>query len=338
MLHFSRRVWARIAVSVVQMKSSKGNVTLTNNGLRLSVIIVSFNTRDLTLAAISSAIGQIGSDCEIIVVDNASTDDSVVRIAENFPLVTLLALPQNIGFGRANNLAAQRAKGQYILLLNPDTLVQPGAIGTMLDFAERRPEARIWGGRTLTADGRLDPRSCARRPNLWSIIAVALGLATLFPRSSLFNPEAMPGWERDHECGVDIVTGCFLMIERDTWQKLGGFDPAYFMYGEEVDLCLRAQELGARPAITPYATITHFEGASQSAAPRMAQILAGRIRYCRKHLPPWQRRLAVWFVRMGFLLRFALYSFSPCDSKGRERVEYVYGLRRHWWNGYPDHS
>lgn len=316
------------------MKGLEGNVTLTNNGLLLSVIIVSFNTRDLTLAAISSAISQIGSNCEIIVVDNASTDDSAVRIAENFPPVTLLALPQNIGFGRANNLAAQRAKGRYILLLNPDTLVQPGAIDALLDFAERRPEARIWGGRTLTADGRLDPRSCARRPDLWSIIAVALGLASLFPSSPLFNPEALPGWARDRECGVDIVTGCFLMIERDTWQELGGFDPAYFMYGEEVDLCLRAQKLGARPAITPNATIAHFEGASQPAAPRMAQILAGRVRYCRKHLPPWQRRLAVWFIRLGFLLRFSLYFLAPCDSKGRRRVQYVYRLRRLWWNGY----
>ena len=139
----------------------------SGDGLLLSLIIISFNSRDLTLGAIASVIGQMGGDGEIIVVDNASTDDSAARIAKHFPQVKLLVLRQNIGFGRANNLAAERARGRYLLLLNPDTLVQPGAIAALLDFARRRPEARIWGGRTLAADGRLNPRSCARQMLIW---------------------------------------------------------------------------------------------------------------------------------------------------------------------------
>ncbi|MBN2629252.1 MAG: glycosyltransferase family 2 protein [Rhodobacteraceae bacterium] len=306
--------------------------------LLLSVIIISFNTCDLTMGAIASVIGQIGCDAEIIVVDNASTDDSAARIGKHFPQVTLLALPDNIGFGRANNLAAEKARGRYLLLLNPDTLVQPGAIAALLDFAHRRPDARIWGGRTLAADGRLDPRSCARRPSLWSVLAVASGLAHLFSASPFCNPEAMPGWLRDDERGVDIVTGCFLMIGREDWRELGGFDPAYFMYGEEVDLCLRAQKRGAMPAICPSATIIHFGGASQPAAQRMVQILAGRIRYCRSHLPPSQGWLAIWFIRAGVVLRLWLYLLAPARSTGRIRLQQVHRLRRIWWNGYPDHD
>jgi N-acetylglucosaminyl-diphospho-decaprenol L-rhamnosyltransferase len=325
-------------LNIVQVNRPQQAGAHSGDGLLLSVIIISFNTCDLTLGAIASVIGQIGCDAEIIVVDNASTDDSAARIGKHFPQVTLLTLQYNIGFGRANNLAAERARGRYLLLLNPDTLVQPGAIAALLDFAHRRPDARIWGGRTLAADGKLDPRSCARRPSLWSVVAVALGLAHLFPASSFCNPEAMPGWSRDDERGVDIVAGCFLMIGREDWRELGGFDPAYFMYGEEVDLCMRAQRRGVMPAICPGATIIHFNGASQPAAPRMAQILAGRIRYCRSHLPPGQRRVAVWFIRAGVLQRLGLYLLAPGRSAGRRRLQDVYRLRRLWWNGYPDHS
>ncbi len=310
----------------------------SDDGPLLSLIIVSFNSGDLTLGAITSVIEQLGDNGEIIVVDNASTDDSAAQIAEYFPQVTLLALRHNIGFGRANNLAAERARGRYLLLLNPDTLVQPGAIAAVLDFAHRRPEARIWGGRTLSGDGRLNPRSCARRPNLWSVIAGALGLARLFPASPFCNPEEMPDWARDDERRVDIVIGCFMLIERQDWQELGGFDPAYFMYGEDVDLCLRALRQGARPAICPSATIVHFEGSSQPASPRMVQILAGRIRYCRDHLTPRQSRVAIWFIRAGVLLRLGLYLLVPVRSAGRSRLQHAYRLRRLWWNGYPDHS
>ncbi len=290
------------------------------------------------MGAIASVIEQVSSDCEIIVVDNASTDDSVPRIRAQFPQVTLVALGQNIGFARANNMAADIARGRYLLLLNPDTLVQSGAIAALLDFAYRRPEARIWGGRTLTEEGRIDPLSCGRRPSLWSVFAVASGLARLFPASPFCNPEAMPDWFREDERNVDIVIGCFLMIGSEDWRKLGGFDPAYFMYGEEVDLCLRAQRRGALPAICPDATIIHFSGASQPAAPRMAQILAGRIRYCRSHLPPRQKRIAIWCIRAGVMFRLCFYMLAPPSSPGRIRLRHVYRARRFWWNGYPDYD
>ena len=305
----------------------------------LSVLIVSYQTRALTLDAVAAALAQTGPTVEVIVVDNASTDGSARAIADRFAGVTLLAQTRNLGFARACNLAAGRARGDYLLLLNPDTRACPGTFAALMDFARRHPQAGIWGGRTLDPQGRLDPRSCAGRPSLWSILAQAAGLATLWPQSRLFNPEALPGWARDTPRQVAVVIGCFLLIRRDFWQALGGFDPAYFMYGEDVDLCLRAARAGARPAITPEATIVHAAGASQPAAPREIQVLAGRIRTVRRHLPRWQQGLAVWAIRLGVGLRLGCYraaSLFPQARPHRDRQRQVWARRAEWWHGYPD--
>ncbi|MGP6085769.1 glycosyltransferase family 2 protein [Antarctobacter jejuensis] len=305
----------------------------------LSVIIVSHQTCALTLRAIDAALSQSGPSLEVIVVDNASSDGTAAAITRRFPQVRLFAQDSNLGFARANNLAAKQARGHFLLLLNPDTVAQPGAFAEITDFARQRPEAMIWGGRVLRPDGTNSPRSGARRPTLWSVIAQAAGLSALWPASPLVNPEAMPGWNRDEIREVDIVIGCFLLIRHDDWGRLGGFDPAYFMFGEDLDLCLRAAHLDARPAITPSATILHEEGASQQYAPREVQILAARIRYLRQHLPRFQRAPAVWAVRLGVILRLACYSLAapfPAHRSRLARMPYVWAKRELWWSGYPD--
>lgn len=305
----------------------------------LSVLIVSYQTRALTLEAIASALAQTGPTIEVIVVDNASTDGSAQAIADRFAEVTVLAQTRNLGFARACNLAARRARGEYLLLLNPDTCACPGAFAALTDAARRRPQAGIWGGRILDPRGHPDPRSCAGRPSLWSVLSQAAGLATLWPQSRLFNPEALPGWARDSLREVAVVVGCFLLIRRDFWHALGGFDPAYFMYGEDVDLCLRAARAGARPLITPDAVIVHAAGASQPQTAREVQVLAGRIRTLRRHLPRWQQGLAVWAIRLGVGLRLACYWAAWPVPKARphlHRLRQVWAQRAIWWHGYPD--
>jgi GT2 family glycosyltransferase len=305
----------------------------------LTVIIISFQTRELTLSAIESALSQHGPRREVIVVDNASTDGTVPAIAYRFPQVRLLAQAENLGFARANNLAARQARGRFLLLLNPDTVALPGAFAEITSFAHQWPHAMIWGGRVVDAHGNTNPRSCARRPSLWSVVAQSAGFSALWPRVPFFNPEAMPGWYRDGTRHVDIVVGCFLLIRREDWRRLGGFDPAYFMYGEDVDLCLRAAQLGGRPAITPRAMIQHDEGASQPRGPREVQLLAARIRYVSQHLPRFHRTPAVWAIRCGVLLRLAAYVCSAPflgNLPAVVRMRHVWAKRNMWWNGYPD--
>ena len=305
----------------------------------LSVIIVSYRTCALTLRAIEAALAQNGPSLEVIVVDNASTDGSAMAIRRRFPQVRLMAQETNLGFARANNLAAQMARGRFLLLLNPDTVALPGCFAAIRNFAETWPQAMIWGGRVVDATGKTNPRSCGRRPTLWSVISGAIGLAAIWPQSRLFNAEAMPGWERDDMRHVDIVIGCFLLICRKDWGRLGGFDPAYFMYGEDVDLCLRAARLGGKPAITPHAMILHEEGASQQRSTREAQLLAGRIRYLRAHLPRFHKAPAIWATRLGVILRLIGYSCATPFPKHRpklRRMQHIWAARGLWWNGYPD--
>ena len=221
---------------------TKVDTTLGVTGaVDLTIIVVSFNTRDMTLDCLRSIERQTRDiSYEVIVVDNSSIDGSAQAISDEFPLINLIASDSNLGFAKANNVAADKARGRRILLLNPDTVVIDRAIDRLFAFAEANNACRVWGGRTLFADGSLNPTSCWGRMSLWSLSCFALGLTYFAPKSSIFSPEAYGGWDRDTVRHVDIVTGCFLMIDRDLWKQLGGFDPLFFMYGEEADLCRRA--------------------------------------------------------------------------------------------------
>ena len=151
---------------------------------------------------------------EVIVLDNASPDGSAAAIAEAFPELRLIASPENLGFAKGNNVAAREARGEYLLLLNPDTLVLDGALDKLVAFARRTPEAGIWGGRTLYADGS-STRGVFGDQTLWSLFCRATGLSVVFRGSPFFNPEDYGGWARDSEREVDMVQGSFLLIRRD---------------------------------------------------------------------------------------------------------------------------
>lgn len=259
-----------------------------------SILVISYNTRDMTLACLRSIVAQTQTPHEILVLDNASTDGSAAAIAAEFPGITLLAETQNHGFARANNIAARQARGEFLLLLNPDTLVLYGALDRLMAFALRVPEARIWGGRTVFADGSPNSASCWRRMNLWNLFCRATGLTGIFRNSPLFNSEAYGGWDRMSEREVDIVTGCLLLISRADWGRLGGFDPAFFMYAEEADLCLRARRaINARPRVTPEVVIVHHGGASETVrADKMVRLLRAKRELIRRHFPGWQQPVA----------------------------------------------
>ena len=319
------------------------NLTERDGEFDITIIIVSYNTRDMTVDCIRSVRDQVFAvRVEIIVLDNASTDGSVEAIRENFPEINLIASTENLGFGLANNVAAMRARGHRLLLLNPDTVILDYAIDRLHEFAVANPECRIWGGRTVSADGALIPQSCWGAPTLWSIFCFAVGLTKL-KGSSLFNPEGYGGWKRDTVRAVDIVTGCFLLIDSDFWRQLQGFDPVFFMYGEDADLCVRARKLGARPTITPTATIVHHGGASdRNRAEQHIKVLAGRITLMQRN---WSAP-SVFVGRLLYLIvplsRLVVYGTASTLLRSADlrriaqRWLHVWRNRERWIHGWQD--
>lgn len=308
----------------------------------LTVMVISYNTRDLTLAALRTLFKTTKfTRMHVMVWDNASVDGSVEAIAEQFPQVELIRSNENIGFAAANNRLAQRAATEFLLLLNPDTEVHEGAIDNLIAFARTHPEAGIWGGRTVFPDGRLNIASCWRQITPWSAFCMATGLTAAFPRSELFNPEAMPSWKRDSIRKVDIVVGCYLLTRRDLWIELAGFDLRYWMYGEEADLCARARARGWQPLITPDSQIMHLVGAASRTESRKRILLAqARTTLIRDHWPNWQVPFGIALAWLWGALRMAGAQLTanlnpgPATAARKNTWQEVWTQRRLWLAGY----
>ena len=271
----------------------------------LAIIVVSYNTREMTIECLRSVYRETETPFELIVVDNASPDGSAEAIRDAFPSdkypnLTLIAEETNHGFAPAHDIAVPRSQAPWVLLLNPDTVVLERALDKLLAFGKRTPDAGIWGGRTIFGDGRLNTTSCWRAMNIWTVFCRTTGLTGIFPRSGLFNAEEYAGWKRDSERQVDIVTGCLFMIRREDWDRLGGFDPAFVMYGEEADLCMRARAEGFRPRISPEVEIIHYGAASEPvAADRVVRVLRAKAELIKRHFSPITRPIGA-FLFMVF--------------------------------------
>ena len=236
---------------------------MSSDLLRLSILIVSYNTREMTLACIEFVRREaIDQSYELIVIDNASTDGSAEAIATQFPEISLIASKENLGFARANNVAAEQAQGEYLLLLNPDTVVLDHAVDNLMSFAR---------GKSAGQDLGWADRLCRQKAQSWILFAPHDGLVALLhcgwaDRSISQQCRLQLGGLRSLATRlkrpVDVVTGCFFLIPTSFWRELRGFDPDFFMYAEEVDLCIRAGKAGADPLFTPEAEIVHYAGAS----------------------------------------------------------------------------
>lgn len=308
----------------------------------LSIIVVSYNTRDMTLACLDSIRSETKStNFEVIVVDNASDDGSAAAI-EKHPLnVRLVSLESNIGFARANNLGAMYAEGDLLLLLNPDTVVLENAIDRLVEFSRERPDAGIWGGKTVFGDGSLNPSSCWRKISPWNLICGVTGISKMFSTNPLLNSEAYGGWKRDSISDVDIVSGCFFLVRTELWKALKGFDALFFMYGEEADLCHRAKKLGAQPCITPEAKIIHYGGASeQSKAGKLVKLLAAKMTLIRRHFNPLLKPVGISLLALWPLSRVIIFSLLsivvPTGRMKASRVSWreVWRARNAWISGY----
>lgn len=251
----------------------------------LSIILVNWNTADLLCRCLETVLASpVGQGAEIVVVDNASVDDSVARVRERFPQVRLIGNSVNAGFARANNQGARACVGDFLLLLNTDTEVRAGALEALVSFLTAHGGIGIAGARLVSADGSVQS-SCRTEPCLINALLEALGLTRLAPRSRLFGRPEMTWFDHQSVADVDYVSGACLLIRRDLWERLGGFDEGFFFYGEDADLCRRARQAGSRVVYFPGAEVLHLGGASAArVGPRKAiEGYRAVLRFARKH-------------------------------------------------------
>lgn len=248
--------------------------------MELSIIILSYNTGDLTLQCMQSVIKQYKKELEekkieIIVVDNNSIDDSVSAIAgiplKNFS-IKLILNKENVGFAKGCNIGAKAAKGKYVLFLNSDTQVLDGGFLSMADFLEKNPKIAILGGKLHNADGSAQ-RSTGKFYSLFNLLIMLLGLERLgFLRSSSNRIQK-----------VDWVSGACMMIKKELFDKLFGFDEHFFMYIEDMELCFRARKLGFATYFYPDAKLKHKSLGSSNRTFAIINIYKGILHFYSKH-------------------------------------------------------
>jgi hypothetical protein len=298
----------------------------------VSVVVVSYETARLTVECLLS----LKAACravryELIVVDNASTDGSAEVVAAAVPEARVLRLPRNVGFGQAANAGAAVATGRWLLLVNPDTTPVGDILAAFVAAAGAEPDAHLYTGRTLRPDGTDDGYSCMAPPSLWSLLCFATGLSTAFRRSGLLNPEELPRLDRSRPARVPAASGCLLMVNRELFQRLGGFAPDYFMYSEDVDLCVRAAGFGAQPLLVPAAVVTHVGGASSTSVTKRVMVLRGKCTFLRLR---WPRRRAVAgraLLATGVALRASGSVLTGRAGYWRQ----VWAHREAWLAGWP---
>lgn len=250
----------------------------------LSIIIVSWNTRDLLIQCLESVWGDAerssGLGIETWVVDNASADDSVSMVRRRFPWVCLIENQENVGFARANNQAIRQSKGPYVLLLNPDTIVKPGALKTLVEFMVIHPQAGAAGSKLLNPDDTLQP-SCYPAPILSRELWRLFHLDVFWP----YGCYRMTDWDVNTPREVDIIQGAALILRREALEQVGLMDENYFMYSEEMDLCYRLQQGGWPLYWVPQSQVVHYGGQStrQVAAKMFLCLYESKLMFIRKH-------------------------------------------------------
>jgi N-acetylglucosaminyl-diphospho-decaprenol L-rhamnosyltransferase len=264
--------------------------------VRVSALVVTYNTRDLVLETLASLAAE--PDLETIVVDNASADGTAEAIAAAFPDVRLVRSAVNLGFAAGTNLAARQARGEYLLLLNPDAALCAGALPTLLGVLDAHPRAAATSPALIYPGGR--PQDSAFRfPGL-----VQVGL-DLFPVARLASSPLNGRVRSTRLVQVDHPLGACMLIRRLAWDDVGPLDEGYFMYVEEVDWCRRARRRGWQVWHQPAAVVRHHAGAStrQRPAAMFAQLWRSRLRYYQRFHGPLYNRLVHRLVSVGLRRR-----------------------------------
>ncbi|MDE1163414.1 MAG: glycosyltransferase family 2 protein [Acidobacteriaceae bacterium] len=273
----------------------------------VSIILVSFNTESLTRECLQAVLEETkGLTAEIFVVDNASRDDSASMIEREFPQVRLFRSNVNLGFGNANNVALKEATGRYIVLLNTDAFLAPGGLRLAMERMDATPRCGMGGARLIGRDGGWQP-SARTFHGLWVDATVLTGLSTRYPHSRLFGGLDRTWADQNVAAAVDWVPGAFAILRPKALAQVGAFDPAFFLYYEEVDLCYRLKQARWEIWYWPEIVVTHIGGESSRSLKTLefssaaAQVVLWRMRstllYYRKHHGE-KARLAKWMEQL----------------------------------------
>lgn len=265
----------------------------TNRSPHVTIIVVSFNTRALLERCLTQALNaSVGLQAQIIVVDNASWDGSAEMVEARFPAIEVLRAPHNLGFAAANNLGWKHARGEFIILLNPDAFLAGDTLMRAVSLMKSNQNVGLAGGLLVGRDGSLEP-SARLFPSPLNDLLTLSGLADRFPRSRVFGRFNRTWADPNQAADVDWVPGAFAIIRSTVLKQTGFFDERFFLYFEEVDLCRRIKTAGYRIAYWPELKITHFGGESsrtlsgQSFSNHGRQLTLWRMRsmllYYRKH-------------------------------------------------------
>jgi GT2 family glycosyltransferase len=296
--------------------------------LDVSIIIVNWNAKDLLarcLRCVQATAHQVSY--EIIVIDNASTDDSPAMVRRDFAAVRLIENRENVGFARANNQGMMMAQGRYYLLLNSDAFVEENTIDGMVAFMDAHPQAGVGGCRLLYEDRSLQP-SCYAFPTLKTEFYTALQLDKLLAKSPEFGQFLMTYWDFNDMRPVDVIMGAFMLVRREAAQQVGLFDEGYFMYSEEVDWCYRFRQAGWITLYNPAVQAVHVWGGSsqQMRTEMFLQMHRSKIRFFREHYGRASALMLKWIMTFGALLRvgpgMVYYLVSPDPAKRQKHAAF----------------
>lgn len=303
----------------------------------LSIVIVNWNTKDLLRDCLQSVEESLkGIATEVIVIDNASADDSVAMVCEQFPRTRLIANLDNRGFAAANNQGFDRARGRYVLLLNSDTIVHGDVLARSVQYLDANPDVGMMGCRVLNGDGTTQ-MTCSQFPTFTNLFLQTLGANRLGGR--FFSRYQMLDWDRDDERDVEVISGCYLMVRAEVIEQIGQLDEAFFCYGEETDWCRRCADAGWRLSFAPVGEITHFGSGSTRKVNHVRDLMLseGTVRLHRKHGGA-ASALTIWLLLLLFngsrslfwTLRTLLDSADATRTRARHFRRVVRDFTRAW--------
>ncbi|MFO1497474.1 MAG: glycosyltransferase family 2 protein [Verrucomicrobiota bacterium] len=290
--------------------------------MKLSIVVICWNDAKVIYNCLDSIFKEtVGTSFEVIVSDNGSTDGSIAEIRKRYPSVRIVENGANLGFAKGNNAGIAVAQGDYVLILNPDTIIHYGALDEFIRFADERPEAGAYGCRVLNPDGSLQI-SARPRPTVLRELLAALCVRWLGRISTALAADSYVGWNADTERTVDWQSGCCILFQRKLLKQLQGFDERFFYHFEETDLCFRVWKSGAPVLFCPTAKITHLGGQSVGRFPIrfVLETYRSRYRYFYKHYGSRGATQIRWIAILHLAIRKFGYGLLRWFKKD-ERLE-----------------